>query len=77
MSLRAVLSLWRALTDPGPRLGRSSVALFEEYERLAAELAATQDLGERMALLARVAVDPGSGPVARDTRFALRRRRSW
>ena len=22
MSLRAVLSLWRALTDPGPRLGR-------------------------------------------------------
>lgn len=55
-----LLSLLRALTAPGPRLGRSSVALLEEYEQLAEDLAESRDLGERMALLARL------GPIARE-----------
>jgi hypothetical protein len=58
--IRSLLSLWRALMAPGLRLGRSSVALLEEYEQLAENLAESRDLGERMALLARV------GPIARE-----------
>lgn len=57
---RNALSLWRALTAPGPRLARSSVALLEQYEQLAAELAESRDLRQRMTLLARV------GPIARE-----------
>lgn len=60
VSLRSLLQLWRALTAPGPRLTRSSVALLEEYEQLAAELAATRDLRARMELLSR------AGPIARE-----------
>jgi hypothetical protein len=58
--IRSLLSLWRALMAPGLRLGRSSVVLLDEYEKLAAELAATRDLGARLTLLARV------GPIARE-----------
>lgn len=60
LAIRSILSLWRALTAPGPCLGRSSAALLEEYEQLAEDLAGSRDLGERMTLLARV------GPIARE-----------
>lgn len=59
-SLRSLLQLWRTLTAPGPRLGRSSVVLLEEYERLSGELAAAQSLGRRLELLSRL------GPIARE-----------
>lgn len=57
---RNLFSLLRALTAPGPRLSRSSVALLEEYEALGERIACSRDLGERLALMARV------GPIARE-----------
>lgn len=57
--LRNLLSLLRALCAPSLHR-RSAVDLLGEIEQLSADLAATRDLRQRVAILARL------GPVARE-----------